>query len=405
MAEAPLILMLVGLAAYTILGGADFGAGFWELLARGRRNAELRDHTHRALAPVWEANHVWLIFVLVMCWTAYPEAFASIVTTLTIPFFLAGVGIILRGASYALRSGVDSPHEEGGLSLVFALSSIVAPFALGTMVGAIAAGEVPVGNAVGEPVDSWVNPTALTIGVLAVATSAYVAAVYLAGDARRMGATEMAEAFRRRALVAGVVAGGIALGALLVVRAEVRPLFDDLTGGAGLAAVLASAVAGVATLALVAARRFEPARYSAGAAVAAIIAGWGIAQQPRFLPGLTIEEAAASDATIVAVLIGFAVGLLLLVPSLAYLFRLVLTGRFDPAAPLRPSEHEGPPAAAERARGRPLPYPSATVAAAVTAVGAAVTFAFDDLIRGAGVAAMLAGAVALFMALGTLDEP
>ena len=163
MAEIPAILILVGLAAYTVLGGADFGAGLWELTARGKRGEALRDHTHRSMAPVWEANHVWLIFILVMAWTCYPLAFSSIVSTLSIPLFVAGVGIIMRGTSYALRSGVTSPREEGALSITFALSSVLTPFALGAVVGGIASERVPVGNAAGDELTSWLNPTSLLI--------------------------------------------------------------------------------------------------------------------------------------------------------------------------------------------------------------------------------------------------
>lgn len=155
MAELPMALILAGLAAYAVLGGADFGAGLWELVARGRRGAELRGHIHHAIAPVWEANHVWLVFVLVICWTGYPTAFASIASTLTIPLFIAAIGIILRGTSYALRAGEPGPREEGALSVVFALSSILTPFALGAALGGIASGRVPVGNAGGEPFGSW----------------------------------------------------------------------------------------------------------------------------------------------------------------------------------------------------------------------------------------------------------
>jgi len=423
-AEIPVILMLVGLAAYVVLGGADFGAGLWELSARGAGAKALRDHTHRAMAPVWEANHVWLIFVLTMCWTVYPTAFASIASTLSIPLFLAAVGIILRGASYALRAGTDTPREEGALSLLFVAASFLTPFALGTMVGGIASGRVPVGNAAGDEITSWLNPTSLLIGALAVATSAYLAGVYLAGDATRMGSREVAEAFRRRALVAGLVAGALALaGGPFVLHSDARELYDGLTSGAGLVAVLASAAAGAVTLALVSARRFEPARLSAAAAVTAIVAGWGLAQEPTFLPNLTIEEAAASDATITAVLIGFGAGALVLVPSLAFLFRLVLTGRFDPAAPLKVQEPGAATTPSARAtttqapaapesevdfsdglRPKRRPQAAALVSASFVALGAAVTFLSDNLLRGAGVTLMLAGALVLFTQLAALDE-
>src|SRR5262245_21997616 len=163
------------------------------------------------MGPVWEANHVWLVFVLVVCWTAYPVAFASILSTLSIPLFAAAVGIILRGTSYALRSQLDLAPGRRLVENVFALSSILTPFALGTVIGAIASLRVPVGNAQGDPVTSWWNPTSVLIGLLLVATSSYLAAVYLAADAHRLGARALEHDFRRRALGAGVVAGALAL--------------------------------------------------------------------------------------------------------------------------------------------------------------------------------------------------
>jgi cytochrome d ubiquinol oxidase subunit II len=410
-AEIPAILILVGLAAYTVLGGADFGAGFWELTARGKRGAKLREHTHRSMAPVWEANHVWLIFVLVMAWTCYPEAFASIVSTLTIPLFVAGVGIILRGASYALRAGSATPREEGAISLLFAFSSILTPFALGLVVGGIASGRVPVGNAAGDEITSWLNGTSLLIGVLAVATAAYIAAVYLAADARRVGDEEVAEAFRARALAAGVVAGALALAGPFVLNSDAPDIYDGLTSGAGLVALIASAVAGVVALALVARRRYDLARVAAATAVVAIVGGWGLAQEPYILlPSLTVEQAAAGDTTITAVLIGFAVGALILIPSLAYLFRLVLSGRFDPAtAPWpEPGPFGGPDEATANAKPDAHSSLRATLTAgAVTAVGAGITFVTDGSLRSVGVALMLGGAVACFVTVASLaeDEP
>jgi cytochrome d ubiquinol oxidase subunit II len=403
-AEIPIVLILVGLAAYTVLGGADFGAGLWELTARGERGQALRDHTHRSMAPVWEANHVWLIFVLVMAWTCYPEAFGSIVSTLTIPLFVAGIGIILRGAAYALRAGTTTPREEGAISLLFAFSSVLTPFALGLVVGGIASGRVPVGNAQGDEITSWLNGTSLLIGVLAVATAAYLAAVYLAADARRMGADDVAEAFRGRALIAGVVAGIVAAAGPFVLSSDAPDVFDGLTSGAGLVALLASGVAGVTALALVVRRLYGSARVAAATAVVAIIAGWGIAQQPEILPGLTIDEAAASDTTIAAVLIGFGVGALILIPSLAYLFRLVLSGRFDPATGPTPGPSAASVAAANADPSAHSSLRTTLILGAVTALGAGVTFVSDGPLRGVGVALMLGGAVACFLAVASLDE-
>ena len=159
LAEAPLVLCLVGIAAYTVLGGADFGAGLWFLLSRrGSNRDHLREHTFRAMGPVWEANHVWLIFILVVCWTAYPVAFGSIASTLAVPLFIAAVGIIMRGTAYALRSGSPSPRQDSAIGVVFSLSSLLTPFALGTAIGGIASGRVPVGNAQGDLISSWLNP-------------------------------------------------------------------------------------------------------------------------------------------------------------------------------------------------------------------------------------------------------
>src|SRR3954470_3594450 len=189
----PLIFALIGLAFYTVLGGADFGAGFWELTAgKGRQAEVVREHAHAAMAPVWEANHVWLIFVLTVVWTAYPEAFGAIASTLSIPLFIAAIGIIFRGAAYALRAGSSTPRESRTIDTVTAVASIITPFALGAAVGGIASGRVPVGNAAGDLVTSWVNPTSILIGVLAVITAAYLAAVYLAADAVRLGKSDLA---------------------------------------------------------------------------------------------------------------------------------------------------------------------------------------------------------------------
>src|ERR687887_2646297 len=324
----PLILVLIGLAFYTVLGGADFGAGFWQLTAgKGRQAQAVREHAHAAMAPVWEANHVWLIFVLTVVWTAYPTAFGSIASTLSIPLFIAAVGIIFRGVAYALRAGAAGPRELSAIDTVFSISSVLTPFALGTAVGGIASGRVPVGNAAGSQFSSWLNPTSLLVGVLAVTTAAYLAAVFLCADAAKLDDQNLEEQFRRRALGAGIVAGVIAVAGLGVIAGASARIFHRLPTGAGLVRLVLSLVAGVATLALVWRRQYEPARYSAAVAVAAIIAGWALAQSPLFLPGLTIEAAAAPRTTLIAVIVAVLAGALILFPSLALLFRLVLSGR------------------------------------------------------------------------------
>jgi cytochrome d ubiquinol oxidase subunit II len=372
--EAPLVLILVGLIAYSVLAGADFGAGLWQLLGgTSERARAIREHAHHSMGPVWEANHVWLVFILVVCWTAYPRAFGSIMSTLAVPLFIAAVGIIMRGTAYALRSGTATAREQRVVETVLGVSSILTPFALGAAIGGIASGRVPVGNAEGDLATSWLNETSIVIGLIAVATAAYLAAVYLAADAARGGRTELVAAYRLRALGAGVVAGAIALAGLPVVRSDAEELWEGLTSGAGLASVAVSVAAGIATLALVWVRRFEPARVTAALAVAAVVAGWGFAQSPTFLPGLTIEEAAAERPTLVALLVSVALGALLLIPALGLLFGLTLRGRFD----LSPTEPRAEPVAFEPEHAEGIPA-LGKVAIACLAVGGALLLPFDS---------------------------
>jgi cytochrome bd ubiquinol oxidase subunit II len=334
--ELCLALMLAGLAAYGVLGSADFGAGFWDLTAGGdERGGALRGMIQRSMSPVWEANHVWLIFVLVVFWTAFPRAFASVTSTLYVPLFLAAVGIIFRGTAFALRGQAATIGEARVLGATFALSSVLTPFFLGATIGAVASGEVPVGNAEGDPISSWTGATGLFIGALAVVSGAYLAAVFLAGDSRRAGRPDLVRAFRKRALGAGAAAGVLALAGLFVVREDAPELYDGLTSGWGLAMVVVSGLAGLVTLLLVWRDHFGPARVSAAAAVGAVIVGWALAQRPYLLPGeLTLDQAAAGDATLTALLVSVAVGLVFLIPSLWWLYRLVLRGRLD--QPLEP---------------------------------------------------------------------
>jgi cytochrome d ubiquinol oxidase subunit II len=328
----PLVFVLAGVALYTVLAGADFGAGFWQLAAgRGEHAARVREHAHHSLAPVWEANHVWLIFVLTVFWTAYPKAFGSIASTLAVVLTGALLGIIFRGAAYALRTGAFSARESSVIDTIFSLSSVLTPFTLGAAVGAIATNRVPVGNASGHLFSSWLNGTSIFIGILAVVSCAYLAAVYLAADAARDDRPELERDFRLRALGAGVVAGALSVGGIFIVNADNHPLFHSLMSGRALAGVVVSFVAGLATLALVYGRRYEPARYGAALAVAAVVAGWALSRWPTILPGLTVHQAAAGHDTLVWVIAAVLGGGAILFPSLGLLFRLALTGRFRAA--------------------------------------------------------------------------
>jgi cytochrome d ubiquinol oxidase subunit II len=319
-------LLIVALAAYAVLGGADFGAGFWDLTAgSAERGARLRGLVKRSMGPVWEANHVWLIAVLVIMWTCFPHAFGPLMETLYVPLFLAAVGIIMRGAAFALRGEAATIAEARALGATFALSSVLVPFFLGCAIGAVASGVVPADGDPSIPFSSWTGGTALWTGALAVATGAYLAAVFLGGDAVRADLPDLTAAFKKRALGAAAVTGLLAISGLFVVKSDVPHLYDGLTSGAALVAVIASALAGVVTLWLIWANRFEVARYSSGVAVGATLAAWALAQRPDFLPGaVTLKQAAAGDATLLATLVVLVLALAVIIPSMALLFRLSL---------------------------------------------------------------------------------
>ncbi len=329
--DLTLALLIAGLVAYAVLGGADFGAGFWDLTAgSAERGARLRGMVKRSMGPVWEANHVWLIFVLVIFWTGFPQAFGPVMTTLQVPLFLAAVGIIFRGAAFALRGEAATVGEARALGAAFALSSVLVPFFFGAALGGLAAGEVPAaGN--GDALSSWTGPTPILAGATAVATGAYLGAIFLAADSQAGGFDDLAAAFRVRALGAAVVAGALAVGGLVVVHGDAPDLYDGLMTGWGLALIVLSAGTGLVTVGLVWSERFAVARYSAASAVAAMVVGLAVAISPDFLPGqLTVKQAAAGGATLQALLASMAIGFVVLVPSLLLLFRLKLAGRLDP---------------------------------------------------------------------------
>ncbi len=323
MEAAYLAVMWGGLTLYLLLGGADFGAGIWDLVAGGpERGRRQRDLIARTIGPVWEANHVWLIFVIVLMWTGFPPVFAAVASTLYIPLTLVALGIIGRGSAFVFRKASVQVEHQRLFGAVFALSSLLTPFFLGVSAGAVAGGRVPPGIAEGDLVTSWLNPTALACGVLTVCVTAYLAAVYLTREAEREDEADLAAQFRRRALVSGVITGAVAIAALLVLRSDSRALYDALLSGPGLVLVIVSVVAGVVSLVLLALRRFLAVRLTAALAVAAMLWGWGAAQYPEMLPGLSAAEAAAHDAVLTASLGALGVGALLLVPSMIWMFRI-----------------------------------------------------------------------------------
>jgi cytochrome d ubiquinol oxidase subunit II len=336
-AQGLLAVMWVALTLYALLGGADFGAGFWDLLAGGSKAGyRPRVLIAHVIGPVWEANHVWLIFVLVLLWTGFSPVFAAVMSTLYIPLTLAALGIIGRGAAFAFRKASTELWQQRLFGAAFALSSILTPFFLGTVAGGIASGRVPLGVANGDLLGSWWNPTSILGGVLAVGACAYLAAAYLCQDAVRLGAPDLAEMFRRRALGTAVVVGALALGGTAVLHADAPRLFDGLTHR-GLPLVVVSALAGLTSLGMLAARRYVLVRPTAAVAVTAVLWGWAAAQYPDMLqPGAPYTSVAATGSVLRATLAVAAVGALLLVPSLGWLFVLFQAQRTHPL----PAQHE-----------------------------------------------------------------
>ena len=317
------VILFFGVVAYALFGGADFGAGFWDLTAggaeRGARPRALVDHS---IGPVWEANHVWLIFCLVVLWTAFSEAFASITLTLFVPLSLAAFGIVVRGSSFAFRKAVFTTRDRRNFGAAFAGSSVLVPYCMGAVAGAIASGRVPAGGKAGDPWDSWINPTSILGGVLAVVVVAYLAAVYLTWDARRFEDDEMVDYFRRRAIGSAVVAGAVAFAGIFVLRSDARYVFDGLTSRA-LPVVIISAVCGTASLALLVRNSHHLARILAAGAVATVVVAWGVAQWPYLLPtNLKVAAGAAPDSTLQAVFLVFVLAAVIVLPSLGLLYVL-----------------------------------------------------------------------------------
>jgi cytochrome d ubiquinol oxidase subunit II len=323
MSTAAAVVLFVGVVAYAIFGGADFGAGFWDLIAGGaKRGARPRAMAAHSIGPVWEANHVWLIFILVVLWTAFPEAFQSITLTLFIPLTIAALGIVLRGAGFAFRKEVIRTNQQRRFGAAFAISSVLVPYCMGAIAGAIASGQVPAGGKAGDPWSSWFNATSILGGVLAVSVCAYLASVYLVWDARRLDQPDMVEYFRQRAVVTAIVTGILAFAGIFVLHADARYVFDGLTARA-LPVVLVSAICGAGSLFLLIRGVHRWARALSIGAVASVVIAWGVAQWPYLLPtSLKVSQAAAPSGTLTAVLVVFGVAAVTVLPAFGLLYVL-----------------------------------------------------------------------------------
>jgi len=302
-------VILAALTAYVLLGGADFGGGVWDLLASGPRKARQRDLIAHAIGPVWEANHVWLILAIVLLFTCFPRAFATMAVGLHVPLTLMLIGIVLRGSAFVFQS------YGGGGGRVFATASLVTPVLLGICVGAVASGTVWFGVRDGTFVTSfirsWFTPFGFAVGIFTLACFAFLAAVYLTLEAKD---TELQEDFRLRAIAAGA-----AVFAMAVLGLAVFPQAPSVNQGV----VALTAAAALAAFWSLWRRRYKRARIAAAAQVTLIVWGWGIAQYPYLLPpDLTIAGAAAPRITLELALIAVLAGAVVLFPSLYYLMRV-----------------------------------------------------------------------------------
>jgi len=319
LADLVALVMLGALVAYTVTGGADFGGGVWDLLASGPRKEAQRALIAKAIAPIWEANHVWLILLVVVMFGALPTAFSALMTALHIPLVLVLVGVVLRGAAFVFRT--YDPKRGGGAErwrLVFAIASVVTPLALGVSLGALVSGGIHLDSHDGIDftqtsfTSSWATPFALGTGVFTVVLLAYLAAVYLTVEAEERA---LQDDFRVRALVAGVASAIVAHGLLF---AGLGP-----RGGWGIVVEVVVALCGASALWLLWTRRYRVARIMAAAQVAGVVVGLGLAQYPYVIPpDLTFARALAPDTVVEAMLIALAVGVPILFAALVWLYRV-----------------------------------------------------------------------------------
>jgi cytochrome d ubiquinol oxidase subunit II len=330
MADVIAWVLVVVIAAYACGGGTDYGAGFWDLLAggadRGKRPRWLIDH---AIAPVWEVNNVWLIFVLVLMWTGFPTMFQAVFTALWLPLVLAAVGTVLRGAGFALRKPSRRLARRRVYGAVFAIASLITPYFLGSVLGGVASGRVAVGTPATAHV--WANPTSILAGLLAIAATAFLGAVFLVADARRFGADDLVDYFRLRALFAFGAVVVLAVIALPVTHHDASYVWQGMTRGLGLLMVILAACSGVLTLVLLLRRAHGWSRYTSVATVALAVVAWGCAQRPYLLPTtLTVADGAGAAHTLRWLGIVTIIAVVLVGPGLVLVYRLDTKGALEP---------------------------------------------------------------------------
>jgi cytochrome bd ubiquinol oxidase subunit II len=320
------LVMLTALLAYAVLGGADFGAGLWDWLSRGPRKAAQQRAIAEAIGPVWEANHVWLIFLIVLLFTCFPPAYAAASTALFWPLHLVLVGIVLRGSAFVFRAyGAPTATAQAAWGRVFGAASVATPMLLGMCLGAVSAGGIRLdsGHVTAGSFSAWLGLFPIATGVLALLLCGYVAALYLAWEADG----DLQEDFRRRAIATWAVAGVVSIGTLALARSGAPRLWDALTSAPAGLFVLAGSLLAPLSLAALLHRRFGLARMLGAGQVVVLLTGWAAAQWPYLIyPDLTVAGAAAPRPTLALTAATLPFGLALLIPSLWFLFA-VFKGR------------------------------------------------------------------------------
>jgi cytochrome bd ubiquinol oxidase subunit II len=319
-----LTTLWLSLIAYTVLGGADYGAGFWDLFAFGPQAQRQQNLIDQALGPVWEANHVWLIFLVVGLFSAFPGPFAVLVIVLFIPLTLALIGVVLRGSAFVFRThGLRAEKPAQRIwSRVFSVSSVITPFFLALSAAAVASGQIRVGTG---PVQTnlgslWLTPFTLTIGFMAIALCATLAAIYLTVEAANNKEYELAEAFRWRGLIAGAVTAVLGALGLLLAPSSAPILWSGMLDHA-LPLVIATMVIGLATAATLFFRYYPIARLLIAAESAFLLGSWGVSQIPYLIPpDVTVDGGAGAPSTLLLLLIGVIIGMVLVIPSIWLLF-------------------------------------------------------------------------------------
>jgi cytochrome bd ubiquinol oxidase subunit II len=351
------ILLLVTIAGYALFAGADLGGGIWDLLAGGdKRGAAPRAEIDTSVTPLWEGNHVWIIFGLVVFWTGFPSAFSAVMIALFVPLALSLLGIVLRGVGFAFRHEAQRLSTKRLYGAMFAASSLITPFFLGTTVGAVATGATPA-NPAGNIPSAWTSPIAIITGLLFVATCAYTAGIYLVADCDRRGRPDMARYFRRRSIAAGLVAGVLAALNLVLLNESAPYLWDRLFGPA-LPAVVVSIVGGITALALLRSDRPILLRAAAALAVIGVVAGWGVAQYPWVLPGaLTLSQSSAPVAAQLSLFAVLGLAVLFVLPGFVWLYWLqqheMLHQPHPPPTPTTTTTAENPAPTNDRLTTRP----------------------------------------------------